>query len=215
MEPSLAKWMKPHQCAVLVVDMQNDYCSPNGFLANQGQDITAINEMVPRIGQFVSKARNAGALIAFSQNTALPEELSDTAERRYFRQKTRPGFGAYPLQGTWGHEVNGDLEVAENDLMIEKFRPSSFYGTPINMLLRANDRGTVLVCGTATEGCVESTVRDAANYDYLPVIVSDCIMSLKTELHEASMKVMTHRFTALSSNDLIEHWSDQAPIKVA
>jgi len=207
METSLAQWFEPKKCVVLVVDMQNDYCSPKGFLASQGKDVTPIGEMVPRIDQFISKARKAGALIAFTLNTVLPDQLSDSEARRYFRQKTRPGLGAYPLRGSWGHDVSEDFNASADDLIIEKFRPSAFYNTSLNLLLRANDRSTVVVCGTATEGCVESTVRDAANYDYLPTIISDCIMSLKTDLHEASMKVMTHRFTALSSSDLIEHWS--------
>lgn len=207
MDSSIAQWLEPKMCAVLVVDMQNDYCSADGILAREGKDITTIREMIPRLAEFIGHARKAGVQIAFTQNTTLPEGLSDTPTRRHFRTKTRPGVGAYPLRGTWGHEISDDLEVGTDDFIIEKFRPSAFYGTSLNMLFRANDIGTVLVCGTATEGCVDSTVRDAANYDYLPVVIDDCVTSSKSDLHEASLKVMAHRYNAISSDDLIEGWS--------
>lgn len=212
---SLEQWLEPNKCAVLVVDMQNDYRSKNGYLEKQGVDITMACEMVSRLAEFVREARHAGALVVFSQQTSFPGGLSDAAAYRHFRNKTRPGLGSYPVRGTWGHAICEDLEIAASDLIIEKTRPSSFYGTPINMLLRANDRSTVLVCGVATEGCVESTVRDVANYDYVPVIMDDCIASSKRELHEASLKVMTARYNTLSSSSLIEYWSSKDPVHLA
>jgi nicotinamidase-related amidase len=210
MEFHLKQWLEPRKCALIVVDMQNDYCSDKGYLASQGNDISAISSIVPLVSTLIYEARKVGALIVFTRQTALPEGLSDAPARRFFRNKTRPGHGPYPLRGTWGHTICDDFEIVDSDLIIEKHRPSAFHGTSLDLLLRANGRETTLVCGTATEGCVESTVRDAANHDYLPVVLNDCITSSKKELHDASLKVMSARYNTVISRDLIEHWTSKS-----
>ncbi|MEQ8195527.1 MAG: isochorismatase family cysteine hydrolase [Rhodospirillales bacterium] len=211
MDSSLTYWLEPQKCAVLVVDMQNDYRSPDGYLAQHGVDITLVGVIAPKIARLVTEARKVGVLIAFTQQTTLPDRLSDPPTRRHFMQILRPGLGAYPVRGSWGHAICDDLDVADGDLIVEKFRASAFFGTPLDMLLKANGRTTVLVCGTATEGCVESTVRDAANHDYLPMVIVDCITSSKKDLHESSLKVMTARYNGLTAADIIHHWSGTAP----
>jgi nicotinamidase-related amidase len=212
---SVKSWLEPAKCTLLVVDMQNDYCSVHGYLATQKIDVTSAKEMVPRVAALVRAARDAGVLIAFSQQTSLPNGLSDSPANTFFRNKTRPGLGTYPLKGTWGHEICTDLGVVPGDLIIEKFRPSAFHGTSIDMVLKAQERGTVLVCGVATEGCVASTIRDVANRDYMPVIIVDCVASSKADLHEASLKVMMARYTALSSTKIAEYWAGENITSVA
>jgi nicotinamidase-related amidase len=94
-----------------------------------------------------------------------------------------------------------------SDIVIDKFRSSAFFQTPLDLILRANGRKTTLVCGAVTEGCIESTVRDAAHYDYLPVVLSDAIASTEAALHAAAMTVMRARYDCITCSDVIAAWT--------
>jgi nicotinamidase-related amidase len=74
------------------------------------------------------------------------------------------------------------------------------------MLLRSNGIESLLVTGCTTEGCVESTARDALFNDYYVVIVSDCVASDDRAQHDASMLLMRHRFDLASSDELLGVW---------
>jgi nicotinamidase-related amidase len=109
---------------------------------------------------------------------------------------------AFTVEGTWGAEFVPELTPAPDDLVVSKFRSSAFHETNLDLVLRSNGIKTVLVCGCTTEGCVESTVRDAGFHDYLAVVISDCVGSDVPELHSASMFVMSsYRADVIDSAD--------------
>ena len=94
---------------------------------------------------------------------------------------------------------------------MRKYRSSGFWGTNLDMLLRSNGIETVIVTGCTTEGCVESTARDAMFNDYYVVLPEDCVASDDPRQHEASLFLMRHRFDVVSSNDILAIWKeDQA-----
>jgi nicotinamidase-related amidase len=204
--------LDPHQAAVLVIDMQNDYCASDGHLARHGRDISAIAAIVPRIKQLIGAARAAGVLVIYSRQTTLPGGASVSAARRRYKEIAKPGLGSdYPLAGTHGHDILPELSPAASDIVVDKFRSSAFFQTPIDLILRANGRSTVIICGAVTEGCVESTVRDAAHYDYLPVVAGDAVASNNATLHAAAMTVMRGRYDCLQCADVIASWQAYIP----
>jgi nicotinamidase-related amidase len=204
---SLSAWLAPQQTALLVIDMQHDYCSRSGHLARNGRDITAIEAIIPRIAGLIAAARRAGVLVFFTRQTTLPGGASVGAARRRYRELAKPGLGSdYPLSGTPGHAIITDLAPGAADVVVDKFRSSGFFQTPLDLVLRAQGRKTTVICGAVTEGCIESTVRDAANYDYLPVVVDDAVASTDAALHAAAMTVMRGRYDCVSSSDIITAW---------
>ena len=84
-------------------------------------------------------------------------------------------------------------------------RPTD-WGTNLDMLLRSNAIETVVVTGCTTEGCVESTARDALFNDYYVVLPEDCVASDDSRQHEASLFLMCHRFDVVSSDDILPIW---------
>jgi nicotinamidase-related amidase len=85
-------------------------------------------------------------------------------------------------------------------------RSRGFWGTNLNLWRRSNGIETVVVSGCTTEGCVESTARDALFNDYYVVIVEDCVASDDRAQHDASMLLMRHRFDLAASSDVIDQW---------
>jgi nicotinamidase-related amidase len=204
----LLDFLAPHETAVLVIDMQNDYAAREGHLARRGRDISAIETIVSHIAGVIASAREAGALVIYTRQTTLPGGASVSAARRRYKELAKPGLGSdYPLAYAWGYEVIGDLAPMAPDIVIDKFRSSAFFQTPLDLILRANGRKTTLVCGAVTEGCIESTVRDAAHYDYLPVVLSDAVASTEAALHAAAMTVMRARYDCITCSDVIATWA--------
>jgi nicotinamidase-related amidase len=95
----------------------------------------------------------------------------------------------------------------EGEPVVQKWRSSGFWGTNLDSVLRSNGIQTVLVAGCTTEGCVESTARDAMFNDYYVVIAYDCVASDDLQQHDASMLLMSHRFDLAPSADIRGSWA--------
>jgi nicotinamidase-related amidase len=113
----------------------------------------------------------------------------------------------YTIPGTPGHAFSREFTPLESELVVRKYRSSGFWGTNLNMLLRSNGIKTVVVGGCTTEGCVESTARDAMFNDYYVVIAEDCVASDDKAQHEASMLLMRHRFDIAGGDEIKRIWA--------
>lgn len=197
--------IEPRRSALVVVDLQNDFVHPDGYFGSHGKDVSAAYELVPRVASFVEAVRQAGALVVWIRQSTLPNGRSDSPAWRAFKQ--RHGFdGQYTLAGSWGQALCEPLEPAPDEPVVEKFRSSAFRGTSLDAILRANGVEHVFVCGCMTEGCVESTVRDAAFHDFYAGVVRDMVASTVPKLHEASLLVMSSQFRVVESAELLARW---------
>ena len=182
--------MAPAHTALLVVDMQNDYCAAGGASDRNGRDLTMIQGMVPALRRLVEAARAAGLLIVWAKYTLGPGSAGLARPEILRRGHNFKGADA-TVQGTWGHEIIADLPYRPaEDLVIEKRRVSAFYGTALDTCLRGQGIKTVLVTGVMTQTCVESTVRDAMCYDYYVAVVEDGCASGGAAPHETSIRNM-------------------------
>lgn len=181
----------PDQTAVIVVDVQNDFCAPGGRAAHRGANLSYVAAAMAKIAIFSEDARRHGVPVIYIQNTVLPEArlspVSDLA-RRVAEWGTEDPL--VTIEGTWGHAIVDMLAPRTSDLVIQKFRQSAFVGTNLEMALRASDRKTVIVVGVATHACVETTVRDAMSRDFAVVIARDCVAAYELELHEGALAIM-------------------------
>ncbi len=209
----LSELVDPRHAALLVIDMQRDFCEPGGSFDRLGVDLSMYPPVIPRIAGLVEGARAAGVLVVFVQMTVLPGRLSDSPAQIRFNlrlhlasQRSGEPLG-YTLDGSPGQEILPELAPAPGDLVVKKYRSSGFWGTNLDLLLRSNGVATVVVSGCTTEGCVESTARDAMFNDYYVVIADDCVASDDRAQHDASMLLMRHRFDIASSDDVLRIWS--------
>lgn len=200
----------PSRAALLIIDVQNDFCAPEGAFDRNGYDVSLYEGMLGRLGRLLETARQANVLVIFVQNTSLPGARSDSPAWIRFRMRlSRDPLDAalqYTVAGTWGHEIVEVLRPELDEIAIQKFRSSAFAGTPLDLLLRSNGIETIVVTGATTEGCVESTARDGMFLDYYVVVVPDCVESDSRELHKASVTLMRSRFDMIDSSEIEAAW---------
>jgi nicotinamidase-related amidase len=199
---SLAEKVNPASTALLVIDVQNDYIHPNGYIARIGGDISSCVAMVPRLLQLVGAARAAGVTIIHTRNWHRPETDSPALlDRMAQRRRTQEDRAA--RANTWGAEFY-QIVALPGEEIVSKFRFDAFLGTNLEYLLRARGIRTVICIGTATNICVESTARAALMRDFHLVIAEDCCASPDVEAHRATLKTLKHSFGEVMSADRLE-----------
>lgn len=212
----LAELVDPARTALLLIDMQRDFIEPDGVFGSLGIDLSMYADSRPRLAALLAAARRDGVLVVHIQNTALPGRMSDSPAQIRFNLKMHEAARRdgpplrYTLPGTVGHRFAGEFEPRADELVVRKYRSSGFWGTNLQMLLRSNGIETVVIGGCTTEGCVESTARDAMFNDYYVVVADDCVASDDRAQHDASLLLMRHRFDMASGDEVAQVWDDHS-----
>ena len=196
----------PRSTALVVVDIQNDFCHPDGVFGKLGHDLSMMPAMAERNRALVEAARRRSMLIIWVRATydavVTSEVLAETYNRRDFHD-------SQCLEGSWGADWYGGVTPREapNEVVVSKHRFSAFFDTPIDLYLRSNRIRSVVVTGVVTSGCVESTLRDAFFNDYYTVVVADCVAEASKERHEYALKKMGQAFGVVAqSTEVIQAW---------
>lgn len=211
----LEELVDPRHTALVVVDMQRDFCLPGGAFDRLGIDISMYPPMIPRLAHLIEGARAAGVPVIFIQMTVLPNRASESPAQIRFNLRLHLASGvpeplSYTPDGSRGQEIIPELAPLEGDLVVKKYRSSGFWGTNLDLLLRSNGVKSIVVTGCTTEGCVESTARDALFNDYYVVVAEDCVASDDREQHDASMLLMRNRFDIASADEILGVWGGAA-----
>jgi len=194
------------------VDMQCEFIEPSGLFGSLGIDLSMYASSRPRLAALLAGARDSGAMVLHLQNTALPGRMSDSPSQIRFNLRMHDAARRdgpplrYTIPGTPGHAFAREFTPLPDELVVRKYRSSGFWGTNLDMLLRSNGIKTVVVGGCTTEGCVESTARDAMFNDYYVVIAEDCVASDDRAQHDASMLLMRHRFDMATGAAIQQVW---------
>jgi nicotinamidase-related amidase len=207
----------PSHTALVMIDIQHDFCSPKGVFDRIGKNLQMMAPAVERVAQLIAKARSVGVLPIFIQNQWLPKNriVSASFLRFLIYKQGMDPKDRCTVSGTWGAEILPETGIRPDDLILHKWRPSAFRSTNLDMLLRNNNIKSVVLTGVITQGCVESTARDAMFHDYYVVIANDCVATYNKELHDASLKVMGSRFDMLASADVMDIWDRGARTSIA
>jgi ureidoacrylate peracid hydrolase len=185
----------PEETALIVVDMQNAYCSPGGYIDLVGFDVSGAAPVIEETARLVAACRDAGIPVIYLQNGFSPDlrEAGGPAAPVWHKSnalKFMRANEAYACKlithGTWDHEIVEPLAPEPGDLLVPKSRYSGFAGTGLEQLLAARRIRTLLVAGVATNVCVESTIRDAYHREFFPVMVTDATMAAGPGAQEAT-----------------------------
>jgi nicotinamidase-related amidase len=190
---TLDELVDPRWTALIVVDLQNDFCSMGGHFARHGKDVARMVPAVERMIDFIGQSQRLGMRTIFLQQASLPDGRMDSPA--WLRFKTRDGKTPdYAMRGTWGWQFVDGVNTLPTDWVVEKFRPDGFIGTNLDNILRTQGIQSVIVLGAITEGCVESTVRSASYRDYYVVVVEDAVASPNAELADGSLRLFRARY---------------------
>ncbi|MBL8384594.1 MAG: cysteine hydrolase [Burkholderiales bacterium] len=199
---TLEELVDPRRCAVVAIDIQNDFCTPGGHFARYGKDVARMAPAVARMVEFIAAAQAIGVRTIFVRQATLPHGRSDSPA--WLRFKTRDGKAPdYAVPGSWGWQFVDGITVGERDWVVQKFRPDGFIGTDLDHILRTQGIESLILLGTTTEGCVESTVRSASYHDYYVVVVADAVASPNAVLEEGSLRLFRARYPTHTAADIL------------
>ena len=187
----------PHpQTALLIIDMQRDFCAPGGYADRAGLDIAPLRGITANIKRLLDAARPASVMVIFTREGHLPD-LSDCSEEKLARsKKTGAEIGAMgPLgrllvRGEKGQGIIDELTPRSEELAIDKPGYSAFQHTALAMLLAQKNIRQLIITGVTTEVCVHSTLRDAVDRGFRCMTVSDACASAYPHLHKAAMEMI-------------------------
>lgn len=191
--------VNPAHTALLVTDVQNDFCKDESRRA-----------MIPQIARVLEAARRHGALVVYIQNTVLPDSLSDAPADVMRRRKLGINTDV-TIEGTWGHQIVDQLKPGPKEPVVRKHRLSAFIGTTLDIMLRSQAIQTVVVTGTATHGCVINTAYGAIAHNYYVVVVEDGVASWRNDLHESALFLMRNTINYVTdAGKLIDVWQQHS-----
>ena len=169
--------------ALVVVDMQNDFCAPGGWTHRSGLDFEACREAIPGVQRALEAARSRDMWViwVYWHNRADLRNLGAPTLYSFKKDPAQRGIGQeldhgrVLVGGEWGAQMVDELTplVREDDVHIEKVRMSGFYGTHLDQVLRTQGIQTLFLAGVNTDQCVTTTMEDAYFRDYNAVLLTD------------------------------------------
>lgn len=194
----------PARTALLVIDMQDAFVAEGAVM-----EVPAARTIVPNINRLADAMRSAGGTVAWIISTYTDQTMDDWASllRNVMPAGMAGGFIGALKAGADGHGIYGDLKRQDSDLLIEKDRFSAFLQDASNAESVLRDLGidTLLVTGTVTQVCCESSARDAQMRNFNVVMVADGNASWNEMLHRASLSTWAAVFgDVMTTDDVIE-----------
>jgi ureidoacrylate peracid hydrolase len=209
MMPSLAEQVAPAHTALLIVDMQKDFCIAGFGAERAGRDLGAAKRAIPQIQRLLQGARKAAAVVAHVGFWTLPNHASDSAEWLWKRRGATVSGPDLCIAESEGAQFVDELAPIAGELQIRKHRYSAFTATNLDLLLRAHDVRTIIVTGVSTNVCVETTFRAGFELGYAVVVPPESCASWDQDLHEAALANVRHRFGLTPSvDDILSIWDN-------
>jgi len=189
--------LSPAETAVVVIDMQNAYASPGGYVDRAGFDIAGAADTIARIVRVLDTARTAGVQVVYLQNGWDPDyvEAGGPGSPNWHKSNALKHMRKVPdlagqllARGGWDYALVDALTPQPGDIQLHKTRYSAFFNSQLDSVLRARGIRTIVFVGIATNVCVESTLRDGFHLEYFGVMIEDATHHLgPPTMQEASV----------------------------
>ncbi|MEW6664054.1 MAG: cysteine hydrolase [Thermodesulfobacteriota bacterium] len=208
--------------AVIVVDMQNAFVRKGGYFDLVGRDLSATEGIIAPCRRVVSLAREKGCRIIYLQmgfsidltDSGTPGSPAALKSKGLDLIRRQPGMkDGFYFYGTWGAEIIEELKPQPGDIVIRKQKYDGFMGTNLEIVLRTLGIRNLLFVGTATNVCVESTLRHAFFLDYFPILVSDAVSQAGSSITQQAtiLNVQSHFGWVTTSEELVRGMENAEP----
>ncbi|VUT26554.1 MAG: nicotinamidase/pyrazinamidase [Candidatus Methanolliviera sp. GoM_asphalt] len=171
--------LNPERSALIVVDMQNDFCMKDGVLYIEG-----VEEIFEDTRKAIEEARRSKVEVIFTQDWHEEDDIE---------------FDIWPkhcIKETWGSEIIEVLGALEEDHKIRGRRYSAFFATDLDIFLKESGIEDLVICGVMTNICVLHTAGDASMRGYNVFILKDCVKAPSDYEEEYALKHMENVFNA-------------------
>ncbi|MES2260242.1 MAG: isochorismatase family cysteine hydrolase [Pseudomonadota bacterium] len=202
----------PQHTAVLAIDMQIDFMSPEGYFARKGYDTSALRAIIDPIKRVTDAARSAGCLIIWTRQGYRADIADASPYDRWRNQRAgitlRAGDPASLLRGSPGYDIVPELKPAQGDIVVDKTANGAFCQTDLEMILRAQGITHLLFTGCTTDVCVHTTLREANDRKFQCLLVEDACASCDAYAHQAAVHMVTVEdgvFGVVADTDAVIH----------
>jgi biuret amidohydrolase len=183
--------LDPAAAALMVIDLQLDFLSPDGYLAHKGYDPAPLRAILPNVNRLIGAARSAGILIVHTRQGYRSDVADMTPYEQWRRKRAGLDGSRFLVRSSPGHAIVPEIVVADADVIVDKTANGAFTHTDLEHILRAKGISHLIFTGCTTDVCVHTTLREANDRNFQCCLVDDACASGDAYAHAAAVHMVT------------------------